>query len=175
MGKKVTSADNQQERLKTIGWVIGFVDGEGCFCVSINRNKEAKIGWQVIPEFVVTQGEKSLKSLQEIESFFSCGKIFVNKRYDNHKEHLYRFCIRSLSDLRNKVVPFFEENPLRTAKNEDFIKFSKVVNMMDGRHLAREGIEQIARIAQTMNRKKPARFLESSETIRQTPINSGKI
>ena len=171
MGKKATSADNQQERLKTIGWVIGFVDGEGCFCVSINRNKEAKIGWQVVPEFVVTQGEKSLKSLKELETFFSCGKIFINKRYDNHKEHLYRFCIRSLNDLREKVIPFFVRNPLRTAKMEDFIKFSRIVALMDGRHLTREGIEEIAAIAQTMNRKKPARFLKSSETIRQTRQN----
>ena len=167
MSKKVLSADNQQERLKTIGWVIGFVDGEGCFCVSINRNKEAKIGWQVVPEFVVTQGEKSLQSLQELEKFFSCGKIFVNRRYDNHKEHLYRFCVRSLADLRGMIIPFFKDNPLRTAKREDFIKFSKVVELMNGKHLTREGIEQIAKIAQTMNRKKPARFLESSEAIRQ--------
>src|SRR3989344_573373 len=125
MGKKVSSADNQQERSKTVGWVVGFVDGEGCFCVSINRNKEAKIGWQVVPEFVVTQGKKSLNALKELEKFFSCGRIFVNKRYDNHKEHLYRYCVRSLEDLREKVIPFFEDNSLRTAKKEDFTKFSK--------------------------------------------------
>ena len=168
MGENVPSADNQQERSRTIGWVIGFVDGEGCFCVSINRNKEAKIGWQVVPEFVVTQGKKSLPALKELEKFFSCGRIFVNKRYDNHKEHLYRYCVRSLKDLREEIIPFFEDNPLRTAKKEDFSKFSEVVKLMDGRQLTRDGIEQIAKIAQTMNRKKPARFLKSSETIRQT-------
>jgi hypothetical protein len=27
----VTKADNQQERL--IGWITGFVDGEGCFSI----------------------------------------------------------------------------------------------------------------------------------------------
>ncbi len=32
------SADNQQERLKTIGWIVGYVDGEGCFSVSVCRN-----------------------------------------------------------------------------------------------------------------------------------------
>ena len=26
-----SGADNQQERLFTIGWLVGFVDGEGCF------------------------------------------------------------------------------------------------------------------------------------------------
>ena len=54
------SADNQQERLKTVGWIVGFVDGEGCFSVSIQRCRVVKLGWQVFPEFVVTQGAKSI-------------------------------------------------------------------------------------------------------------------
>ena len=62
--KKAASADNQQERLKMIGWIVGYVDGEGCFSVSLFRNKTTKFGWQVFPEFVVTQGEKSKKSLE---------------------------------------------------------------------------------------------------------------
>lgn len=67
---KRKTPDNQQERLKNIGWIIGYVDGEGCFSVSIIRNKTTKSGWQVFPEFVVTQGEKSLKSLKFLQSFF---------------------------------------------------------------------------------------------------------
>jgi hypothetical protein len=31
-GKNVMSADNQQERLDPM-WIVGFVDGEGCFYV----------------------------------------------------------------------------------------------------------------------------------------------
>ncbi len=30
-------ADNQQERLIKLGWVIGFVDGEGCFSIGFIR------------------------------------------------------------------------------------------------------------------------------------------
>ena len=52
------SADNQQERLLKIGWIVGFTDGEGCFSLSIFRNKTSKLGWQVFPEFVITQGKK---------------------------------------------------------------------------------------------------------------------
>jgi len=36
-----------------------------------------------------------------------------------------------------------------------------------GRHLTVEGLTEIALIAQTMNNRKPSRFLESSEAIRQ--------
>jgi len=173
--ENATGADNQQERLKTVGWIVGFVDGEGCFSVTIQKATTAT-GWQVFPEFVVTQGEKSLQALHDLQEFFGCGKIFVNRRYDNHREHLYRFCVRSVADLRDKVIPFFRENQLRTAKRMDFEKFARVLELMDERkHLNSEGLVEIANIVQTMNRKKPSRFLESSETTRQAPATQVKI
>lgn len=166
--KNVFSADNQQERLKIIGWIIGFVDGEGCFSVSIIKNSTTKLGWQVFPEFVITQEKKSLYVLEEINKFFGCGRVFVNRNdnpTDNHREPMYRYCVRSVKDLRNIIIPFFKENELKTAKRDDFVKFIKIIDMMDEKyHLKKEGIKRIARIIETMNRKKPARFLESSET-----------
>src|SRR2546422_3678327 len=165
--ENATGADNQQERLRTVGWIVGFVDGEGCFSVTIQKATTAT-GWQVFPEFVVTQGKKSLSALHDLKEFFECGRVFVNRRNDNHKENLYRFCVRSIADLRDKIIPFFQENQLRTAKRSDFEKFVRVMELIGERkHLNSEGIMEIARIAQTMNRKEPSRFLESSETTRQ--------
>jgi hypothetical protein len=57
-------ADNQQERPGFEQWVVGFVDGEGCFSVPIFRNRTSRLGWQVQPEFSVVQGERSLQVLQ---------------------------------------------------------------------------------------------------------------
>lgn len=165
------SADNQQESLKTIGWIVGFVDGEGCFSVTLQRMPSMKSGWQVFPEFVVTQGASSLSALRDLQHHFRCGRIFVNQRADNHREHLYRFCVRSLNELQRRVIPFFQENSLRTKKREDFAKFVRIIEMMGNKqHLDRQGLEEIAHIVQTMNRQKAARFLESSETVR--PISA---
>ena len=173
--ENATGADNQQERLRTVGWIVGFVDGEGCFSVTIQKATTAT-GWQVFPEFVVTQGERSLQALRDLQEFFGCGKIFINRRYDNHREQLYRFCVRSVADLREKIIPFFHEHQLRTAKREDFNKFTRVLELMaERKHLSSVGITEIATIVQTMNRKKPSRFLESSETIRQAPATQVKI
>jgi len=164
------SADNQQERLKTVGWVVGFVDGEGCFSVSIQRCKVVKLGWQVFPEFVVTQGAKSITALQLLQDFFGCGKIHINNRKDNHHEALYRYCVRSVENLRKKIVPFFLANPLRTAKQQSFTVFAQVLNLMsEGNHLIIEGVREIAHLAWQINRQRKPKFLESSETIRQAP------
>jgi LAGLIDADG endonuclease len=124
MGIKLSSdnqlrADNQQGRLDP-QWIVGFVDGEGCFSISIFKNVTSKSGFQVFPEFVVTQGAKSLNVLEGLQSFFDCGKIYANRRTDNHRESLYRYCVRSLSDIQEKVIPFFEQYELQTAKQQDF-------------------------------------------------------
>lgn len=166
--KNSSSADNQQERLKTIGWIIGYIDGEGCFSVSLIKNKTTKTGWQVFPEFVVTQGEKSLNTLRLIKNFFGCGNLFINRRYDNHKENLYRYCVRSRQDLEEKIIPFFQKNQLKSAKRKDFKKFVTIIKLMKkNEHFTKKGIGKIAKIIQTMNRRKQPRFLESSETIRR--------
>ena len=144
---KVSSADNQQERLRMSGWIVGFVDGEGCFSVSIFKNRTSKSGFQVMPEFVVTQGAKSLDVLEKIKVFFECGSIFVNRRHDNHRENIYRFCVRSLQDLHEKIIPFFKQNQLKTYKRNDFKLFCKVVEMMIHRkHLTQEGLEAIRQL-----------------------------
>lgn len=166
------SADNQQERSKIESWILGFTDGEGCFSVSFIRNKTTKTGWQIFPEFVITQGAKSLPALEIINDYFGCGKIFINKRYDNHREHLYRYCVRSIVDLEKTVVPFFRKNVLKTYKNNDFQIFSEVISVMSKRdHLEEKWMRKIARLVEQMNRKKKSKFLKSSETKRQTSKN----
>jgi len=114
-----SDADNQQERL--IGWITGFVDGEGCFSINLVRQPHRsnrrgyRTGFQVAHQFVVTQGAKSVECLQTMQQFFGVGRLHCNHRYDNHKEHLYQFVVCRRSDLLQKIIPFFQEHPLRTA------------------------------------------------------------
>jgi len=149
----MSTADNQQERLR-IGWIVGFTDGEGCFAVSVIKNNTTRSGYQVFPEFVITQGEKSRESLEMIKKFFRCGKIFINKRYDNHREHLYRYCVRSIRDLQEIIIPFFSRYRLRTSKRNDFRLFAQAVElMMKKQHLTGKGFRKILRIKSRSNRK----------------------
>jgi len=47
MSDNPIGAGNQQESLSP-EWVVGFVDGEGCFFVGVNRQPTMKVGWQVL-------------------------------------------------------------------------------------------------------------------------------
>jgi len=158
--ENVWSAENQQERLITIGWLVGFVDGEGCFSCPVFQNRTMTLGWQVQPAFVVVQGESSREVLEEMVRFFGCGKVYVNRRHDNHREDLFRYCVSRFGDLRDVIIPFFEENLLRTAKRDNFAKFAEIIGLMElRRHLTVSGLIEIAEIAQTMNFRKPSEAL----------------
>jgi hypothetical protein len=169
--KKVISADNRQERLEwLVGWIVGFTDGEGCFSVGFikqtdrkekNRTRRGyKTGYQPFHEFAITQGESSLKVLKDIRTYFGVGNIYINNRYDNHTENLYRYVVRKRDDLNKIIIPFFQENKLRTAKRKSFDKFVKCVDLItQGEHLTEEGLVKIAKIALHANRKKGGKNL----------------
>ena len=160
-GENVVSADNQQERLD-INWIIGFVDGEGCFHIAINKLKKMTLGYQVLPEFRVVQHQRDEETLQKLKSFFGFGNVVRN-----HKDRK-EFRVRGLENL-NKLVDFFKKNPLQTTKQKNFELFSHVIDLMNKKeHLNKEGLEKIANLSSKMNRQ-VARCLESSETICQNP------
>jgi|TARA_B100001971_G_C17895677_1_gene385381 hypothetical protein len=158
-------ADNQQERLNAL-WITGFTDGEGCFHISINKLPKMSLGWQVLPEFRIVQHEKDESLLYKIKNYFGFGDVKIN-RIDHHGTRK-EFRVRGLENL-NKIIEFFEENELQTSKKKDFEIFSKVIILMDNKeHLTKQGLDKIANLISQMNRKPKIKYLESSETTRQT-------
>ena len=161
MSDNPSSAENQQERLIQIGWIVGFVDGEGCFSINLVRQagsatrKGYKTGYQVGHTFAVVQGAKSLDSLETLRKFFGVGTLSLNRRHDNHREHLYRYLVNRRDDLIRVIIPFFRQYPLQTAKRTDFNKFAYCVERMsEGHHLTQAGLIEMIEVAQTMNHQK---------------------
>ena len=57
-------------------WVTGFVDGEGCFYVSVRKNKDSNHGWRVEQRFTLVLHKKDEALLQKIKSSLGVGKIY---------------------------------------------------------------------------------------------------
>ena len=128
-------------------WVTGFVDGEGCFHVGINRHADMKCGYQVLPEFTVVQHERDVKLLHGLREFFGCGVVRTN-----HGDR-WAYRVRGKKDLLEDIVPFFVQHPLKSEKREDFEKFRSVLQLMEsGDHLTVDGVNNVQRIAARMNR-----------------------
>lgn len=129
-------------------WIVGFVDGEGCFHVGINKNQSMTLGYQVLPELTIVQHQRNVKILYALKDYFQCGVV-----RQNHGDRMcYR--VRGHQNLLETILPFFEQHELKTTKRIDFLKFRQVVLMMDQNiHLSSEGLEQIKKIQQQMNNK----------------------
>ena len=170
-----TGAANQQERLDA--YIAGFVDGEGSFHVAIQRNPSTRVGWQLVPEFRVNQDVSRAQVLELIRDRIGCGSIRENHR--GSKDRTLVFVVRRRPDLLGRVIPFFEQNPLLSCKQEEFVTFAGIVRRMEGgEHLNREGFRTLASIAVRMNGGGRYRRLhrsqdpESSETICQAPFSA---
>ena len=127
-------------------WVVGFVDGEGCFHIGINRNPEMTLGVQVLPEFTVVQHEIDVQVLHALKDYFGCGVV----RQNHGRRMAYR--VRGHKNILEKILPFFEKHKLKTRKRVDFKKFRRVVLLMnEKKHLEPDGLAQIRKIKDSMN------------------------
>jgi hypothetical protein len=141
-------ADNQQERLDA--YIAGYVDGEGSFHVAIQRNPSTRLKWQLVPEFHVSQNADRRQVLDLIAKTFACGRIREN--HSGTVDKTLVFIVRNRRDLLERVIPFFERQPLVSSKQQDFERFAFVVKAMSrGEHLTQEGFSALKAVALAMN------------------------
>jgi hypothetical protein len=174
-----SGADNQQETASSCNvldpnWMVGFVDGEGCFSVSLHRNSmmHRHGEWQLHPVFHVYQHSDHRGVLEAMVPFFGCGRV----RSKGPKSSVWTYAVDSLRGLESAIVPFFERHPLMV-KQSDFEAFAVIVRSMRRKeHLAGVGFERLVRLAYGMNAngKQRSRSIEqvlagSSETVRGAP------
>lgn len=114
-------------------WIVGFVDGEGCFNLDVHLKSDMRWGLQMQPEFSVIQNEIDVQVLHALKDYFQCGTVGVN-RQDKHGTR-YHYRVKSVKDFHEKIRPFFEKHKLKTKKNIEFQRFRSIVKKMhDGYH-----------------------------------------
>jgi hypothetical protein len=128
-------------------YISGFVDGEGCFCVSFQPSGRHRFGWEVRPSFSASQNAERAEPLYVIRETWGCGFI----RPDRSDKTL-KFEVRNLANLVATVLPHFRAFPLVSSKQGDFERFARICEAMrEERHLELEGFGQIVRLAMEMN------------------------
>ena len=128
-------------------YISGYVDGEGCFCVSFSKRAKLKIGWEVKPSFAIGQNYDRREVLDLMMEYFGCG--FLRRDY---ADKTLKYEIRSLDELLEKVIPNFKSFPLISAKQKDFLIFAEICKKMKKQHhLDLSGLQKIVTLAYQMN------------------------
>jgi hypothetical protein len=142
-------------------YVTGLVEGEGSFYVGILPRKLGKVDFEVKPSFSLSQHKKNRSLLFKLKDYFGCGTIRFSKR-----DQTYKFEVRTLKDLKEKILPHFEKFPLEGEKKKDFKILKEVVEMMDKKeHLKKEGLLKIIGLVESMTgSEKRKKFLQKVAT-----------
>jgi LAGLIDADG endonuclease len=128
-------------------YVTGYVDGEGCFTVSISPRAKLLVGWEVRPSLSVSQNGDRAEVLHLVQSLFGCGSIRADR-----SDRTLKWETRRLEDLLDRVIPHFEHYPLLSGKNADFERFAAVCRLMAaGEHRRPAGLVEIVELAAQMN------------------------
>lgn len=128
-------------------YVTGLTEGEGSFCVSFNFRKRLKIGIETRPSFSITLSKRDLELIKALRNFFGCGGIRFSK-----SDRCYKFEVRCVKDLVERIIPHFEEYPLQGAKQKDFELFKKICKMVRANlHLSFKYLPEIIELAYQMN------------------------
>ena len=126
-------------------YLAGFADGEGSFNVSFRPRQDYPLPWKVSLCFNISQRDPVILSL--FKRHLECGTM--RQRQDG----VWYYEVNNLQPILENVIPFFRRFHFLSAKKKrDFAKFVELAELFKaGRHLCREGIEDILRIRSDMN------------------------
>jgi len=126
-------------------WVVGFIDGEGCFYVSCLKKDDMTVGYQVQPELIVIQHQQDIQILYGLKDFFKCGSVTRNH------DDLWCWRIKNLNHFLNKIIPFFETHQLKTKRKQEFLVFREIcLKMQKKEHLNPEKFLEIKKLAENL-------------------------
>ena len=131
-------------------YLSGYVDGEGCFTVSVSKRIKMRTGWEIRPSFSVSQNFDRAQVLYLIREYFECGTI----RPDRSDKTL-KYEVRSLQELVTKIIPHFERYPMLSEEQASFLAFREICfEMTSGRHLSPNSLNSILIRAEKINQGK---------------------
>jgi intein-encoded DNA endonuclease-like protein len=128
-------------------WLAGFTDGDGSFHVNIGKDHRMKIGYQVKLNWSLTQHNKDINLLKQINNLFLDNKAFINKNKDCN---ILR--IQNKNILKEYISPLYIKTPLKTRKNIDFLYWLQISELIfTNQHLTIEGLTKIKELRDLMN------------------------
>ena len=157
-------------------YIVGLVDGEGCFSISVKKQEDTRFGWVVDPVFHVTQSKECRQILEVLRAVFRCGRIIPKP---GQEDSVLRYVVDARKHLAEKIVPFFRRHkPI--IKWREFEVFAEIVEALErGEHKSADGLKRLIEKAYEISggRKHAIREVLSeidrrvsaSETIRRAP------
>jgi len=137
-------------------YIVGLVEGEGCFAVTISKHKTKRLKKDVRLIFEIELRGDDKEILERLQYTLGCGNLY-DLKYERYgwKPHV-KYAVKSHKEIFKCLIPFFKKYPLQGKKRKDFKDFCRVALLIKRkRHLTEEGIKEIEEIRKFMNERRP--------------------
>ena len=137
-------------------YVVGLVEGEGCFAITISRHKSKRLRKDARLIFEIELRGDDREILERLQYTLGCGSLY-DLKYERYgwKPHV-KYAVKSHADIFRTIIPFFKKHPLQGKKNKDFLDFCRAAKVVkEKRHLSKEGISELEEIRKFMNERRP--------------------
>lgn len=126
-------------------WLVGLVDAEGCFRISILKNKESN--YKIRLYFQISLHIKDEKVLELMIDELKVGKIYRNKSRPDASE----LQISSIKEMK-LIVDYFDRQSLLSQKYADYLLFKEAYLLISNKeHLTRKGLEKLVSLKASSN------------------------
>lgn len=108
-------------------YVLGLVDGEGSFNVRVNTQRRRA---RVELKFSLKLRHQDKEILDELQSFFGCGKVYIQRDQRANHSLCYRYEVQNKKEIIEKIIPFFDAHlPKLPSRKRDFELFKKITEL----------------------------------------------
>lgn len=137
--------------------ICGLVVGEGCFYVESAADTKYRSGWRIRPAFCIEMRYDEREILEEVQRQLGCGKVYDLDfgRYRGYeakgwKPHV-KYRVGKISDLHDRVVPFFQQHRLFGRKQRAFELFTLIVESLHREdHRSTSGLDSTRELARQL-------------------------
>ena len=157
-----TSSKAQDIKIKNFNYIAGLTSGDGCFFISIRNSSRAPgppsattgggrghtvSGKSVVLKFQIVQHSRDEELMRMLTSALGCGRIELAL-----KQSAVYYVVTKYQDILDKLIPLFDNYPIKGVKALDYSDFKKIVFLMkDKAHLTEQGLMEIQSIKLNMN------------------------
>lgn len=136
-------------------YIVGLVDGEGCFYVNVSDSKRYKAGARIELCFHIKLKARDRELLERVKETLGCGAVYFQRELRQNHTQCYRYTVAAHHDIVNTIIPFFMKHPLQSpSKRKSFELFVQIVELVEQKqHLSEQGIHKIRQLKIQINQR----------------------
>lgn len=139
----------------SLDWLLGFIEGEGCFSIAVSQSPNARFSFKAQPHFELTIViDSALKAIQRLLDSYGINLHYrEDKRshYNKNQQDCGRIMLSSIPQCR-ALAELLTPLKWHTKKHSDFLKWKQCIELLESEASHnKDKFMELLQIRDTMN------------------------